>query len=104
MQLPGAKKRGGRPDRPAKQRRRQYRKRAKEWLKEHPVCAAWSAGIQCSPDATQIHHKRGRLGGLLLDERHWLGVCAQGHDAIHRHPDAARLLGLLCEKGKWNKS
>jgi hypothetical protein len=53
---------------------------------------------------TDIHHKRGRIGALLMDQRYWLAVSRRGHTWIHDNPDAARSLGWLCERGDWNKA
>ena len=81
---------------------RTYGKRRKWFLVEHPWCE-W--GLRQVPPqhirSEQIHHARGRLYGLLLDERYWFAVSAKAHDWIHRNPNAARALGLLCEHGKW---
>lgn len=56
--------------------------------------------------ATQIHHVRGRgrggVGPLLLDQRYWLAVSPQGHDAIHKNPEWARGQGLLAG-ADWNQ-
>lgn len=54
-------------------------------------------------DATTIHHTRGKLGPLLLDERYWKGCCLPAHQFIDANPTLARLAGLLCAKGDWNK-
>jgi len=52
--------------------------------------------------ATQVHHSRGRLGDLLLDERFWVAVSAKGHEWIHENISHARKVGLICEPGQWN--
>jgi len=44
---------------------------------------------------TDIHHKRGRIGPLLLDWNHWLAVSRWGHEWIHQHPAEARARGWL---------
>ena len=44
---------------------------------------------------TDIHHKRGRIGPLLLDQNHWLAVSRWGHMWIHDHPAEARAYGWL---------
>lgn len=81
-----------------------YHKQRRWFLVAHPWCA-W--GIAQSPPmhlrSTQVHHTRGRAGALLTDERFWLAVSAVGHDWIHSHPNEARKLGLLCQKGQWNQ-
>lgn len=48
-----------------------------------------------------VHHKYGRAGRLLLDERYWIAVCRQCHNWIGKFPAFARELGLIAEKGRW---
>lgn len=84
-------------------RQRAYRKRAVEWIEDHWVCRAWFNGVRCDVRATQVHHKHGRLGALLMDESLWVPVCAKGHDWIHRNIEEARKLGLYAPKGQWNR-
>ena len=43
--------------------------------------------------ATQVHHKKGRIGKLLYDVRYFLGVSAEGHKWIEEHPEEAKKLG-----------
>lgn len=89
-----------------------YNRRVKEWLKGKK-CAVFPA----SKPATQCHHQRGRLGSLLMDERFWIAVSAEGHDKIHRNPEWARSMPawqtpeefnsrgpikLMCARGEWN--
>ena len=54
--------------------------------------------------ASEVHHKRGRLGPLLVDKRYWLAVSAQGHRWIHEHPEEARRRGWLAKPGQWNRT
>lgn len=35
---------------------------------------------------TEIHHKKGRIGALLLDTRYWLAVSREGHRMIEENP------------------
>lgn len=56
----------------------------------------------CKRDRMDIHHKRGRLGRLLLDVRHWSYVCAKCHLWIHTNLEDARAEGWICERGLWN--
>jgi hypothetical protein len=53
--------------------------------------------------ATDCHHHRGRLGSLLMDQQFWVPVCARAHRFIHEHIETARNMGLICDKGEWNK-
>ncbi len=87
-----------------------YRRRQPLYLAENPHCVACAKLKTVLPftddrqhRSESIHHVHGRLGPLLLDERHWLPVCAASHDFIHRNPAIARALGLLAQPGQWNK-
>jgi len=75
---------------------RQYRERVKVWI-AGKVCAVY-------PDrsATECHHKKGRVGRLLLDESNWIPVSKEAHEKIHHNPEWARQSGYLAERGEWN--
>ena len=68
----------------------------------------WKAGKRCSicgyAKGIDVHHTRGRLGKLLLDERYWVALCRLHHAQVHAYPGWARSKGLICEKGDWNKA
>ena len=84
---------------------REYSRKRKAFLEEHPDCNVWfPAWVQgmgywampvCERKSTDVHHKAGRLGGNYLDETTWLPVCRACHNWIHTNPNAARALGLL---------
>jgi hypothetical protein len=87
---------------------REYLKRRKEFLAEHRLCTVamseshWLA-------ATEVHHRRGRVGTLLLDERYWLAVCHDCHGWIHNHPALAYEYGWMelrtaiqCSRSSWS--
>lgn len=65
----------------------QYSKDRREFLDrpENMFCAVfpWKR-------ATQVHHKMGRIGPLLLDQRYWLAVSDEGHKKIEANPAWAR--------------
>lgn len=103
----------------------EYRMRRERFLREHPVCAVWlndHGWSQCAtvppmyrkdergnttiatlayvqdegaPEATEVHHKNGRTGERLNEERDWLPVCRKAHEWIHANPSAARARGFL---------
>ena len=98
-QLPNAKRKTG--NRRAGQRQ-QYKAQAKQFLAGQ-ICAVFPWSGNRPRPATQVHHVRGRLGKLLLDQMYWLPVSAVGHRWIHDHPDEARRMGYLCAVGQWNK-
>lgn len=39
--------------------------------------------------ATEVHHKKGRVGDLFLDIRYWLAVSRAGHIKIEADPEWA---------------
>lgn len=45
--------------------------------------------------ATEIHHIRGRIGDLLLNESYWLAVSVDGHKWIHDNVNLAREKGWI---------
>lgn len=77
-------------------RLREYGKLRARFLHDRPHCE------RCKKRATDIHHKRGRVGRLLCMTEHWAGLCRRCHDFVGNNPKEARELGLLCEVGKWN--
>lgn len=73
------------------QQNRLYLKLRAEYLEAHPVCGSpWD----CRNAATEIHHKRGRVGALLLDVSHWLGLCAPCHRRATVNPAEAIAAGV----------
>ena len=72
--------------------RRISKKRAKQsaeylrlraaFLAIHPFCEAWCQWR--TRKARHIHHQAGREGRLLCATEHWLPVCAECHDRIHK--------------------
>lgn len=69
-------------------RMREYRKAREEYLKEVFWCEV------CRDIATEIHHKRGRLGPLLTDKSNFLAVCLPCHERIEANPEWAYENGL----------
>lgn len=86
---------------------RQYHRQRQIYLLVHPVCEVhslvWGAdpGLHYSKD---IHHVRGRIGTLLLEEQFWKACCRECHDWIGLHPTLARERGLLAPLGQWNQT
>lgn len=86
---------------------RQYSKRVKVWIRlpENRYCrgcAITSQGEESKVPATQCHHKYGRRGKLLLEEKHWIPLCDWCHDQVHRYPVWAQNNGLIALPGQWN--
>jgi len=64
-----------------------YMKRRALFLAEHESCV-------CGAPATEVHHKRGRVGALYLDVTHWLAMCHGCHVYVTEHPREAIARGL----------
>lgn len=47
----------------------------------------------CENRASEVHHKRGRIGKLLLDIRFWLACCTDCHKEIEAKPEWAKEKG-----------
>lgn len=71
----------------------EYLIRRKEYLLIHPSCEAKIVS-NCSMEATEIHHKAGRLGSLLVDDTNFLAVCRNCHQFIELNPKIAKELGF----------
>lgn len=62
------------------------------FLSENPKCQCGLDG--CTGLSTEVHHKKGRRGRLLMDKRFWLAVCRNCHDYITEHSKQAIKLGF----------
>jgi hypothetical protein len=71
---------------------RVYRKRRDEFLTEHSGCQ-FPAG--CDQQATVMHHRRGRFGARLLDERWWAASCSFHNDFAETHTGESLDIGWL---------
>ena len=81
---------------PATARRRRgeyraYQRQRRAFLAEHPRCV-FPGG--CAHPATEVHHRKGRVGALLLDEKHWSPLCHDHHAYITEHPAWAYEAGM----------
>lgn len=76
---------------------REYHRKRRAFLKGNPVCAA----SICRKPATEVHHRVGRVGDLLTDEKHFVGLCPFHHRKVHSDLLWARNEGLIAEKGQW---
>jgi hypothetical protein len=70
-----------------------YGKKRKLFLTAHSICKASIRGV-CNGAACDIHHMKGRIGDLFLDETYWLPVCRACHYWIEMRPEAAKELGF----------
>ena len=83
------------PSRSSKRKEQEviYSKQRKEFLALKPMCEAHLPSV-CTKVSTDVHHMKGRVGDLLLDETHWLSVCRGCHYWIEFRPEAAKALGF----------
>lgn len=49
-------------------------------------------------EATDIHHMKGKIEELLLDQRWWLPVCREAHDKLELFPDWAKENGYSLDR------
>ena len=84
-----------------------YSEIAKLFKAAFPYCEACKAIRHCNAaharPTEDVHHKRGKVGLLYFDVRHWISVCRACHTWIGDNIEAARAIGLLCERGDWNR-
>tara|TARA_R110000868_G_scaffold245626_4_gene502186 strand:+ start:1202 stop:1564 length:363 start_codon:yes stop_codon:yes gene_type:complete len=74
---------------------REYRARVKEWIVAKKC-------QRCGGKAVECHHSHGRSGKLLLHEPFWIPLCSKCHFWVTNHTADARVIGLVCDMGKWN--
>ena len=67
------------------------------FIQEHPMCEAHISGI-CTEYATEVHHKKGRIGDDLLDETHWLALCHMCHEYIENNREFAMEKGFSIKR------
>ncbi len=78
-----------------------YRTRVKAWL-AGKECAMCPKNSRPAAPATECHHYRGRIKGLLLMEKFWIPLCRECHKWTHDFPLFARRTGWLAPAGEWN--
>jgi hypothetical protein len=71
----------------------EYLKKRKIFLEKHPICEAKIPGI-CMYKASDVHHMKGRIGDLYLDERYWKALCRICHEYCETHKQEALERGL----------
>lgn len=70
---------------------REYSKLRKEYLEGHPICEVRLGN--CTNQATNIHHQRGRIGDLLTDTTYFLACCFSCHQWIENNPTESKKRG-----------
>lgn len=87
-------------------RLREYKELRALFLKKHPTCALFAYTFQNrrlaidAPEATDIHHAKGRAGTLLNDTRYWIPLTRTAHREIELNPAWAMRHGFTFHKGK----
>lgn len=76
-----------------------YLKKKKEYLTAHIRCEVKG----CNYVSIDIHHKKGRVGKLLYDERFFMAVCRAHHRIIEDNPDEAKNNGYSLSRLKLEK-
>ncbi len=66
---------------------REYNSLIVEYLRENPDCG------RCGDPAGTIHHKKGRMGEMLLNTKYWMPACIDCHSWIEAHPKEAKEKG-----------
>jgi hypothetical protein len=75
-------------------------KRQRQMREYRPLRHAYLDGKRCefpggcTQPASDVHHRRGRVGGLLLDVRHWSALCRTHHSFVTEHPKTAVEMGI----------
>ena len=64
-----------------------YKVKRKRYLEENRICEA------CLKQATEIHHKKGRLGTMIYNELYFMAVCRTCHLYIENNPQEAKVKG-----------
>lgn len=70
---------------------REYRPARDAFLAEHFRCQ-FPAG--CTQTFTELHHRAGRRGAMLLDQSRWSALCHAHHSWVTEHPAAAVEMGI----------
>lgn len=75
-----------------------------DYLAKHPLCEVCLKERANPPKrATEVHHKRGRMGKLLFDQRYFMAVCREDHVWIDANRAESRRRGYLCGVGEWGR-
>lgn len=64
---------------------REYANESKIFLEDKECALAHLSFMPCYGPLT-THHKKGRIGILLLDKRYWLPVCLGHHQYLELNP------------------
>ena len=73
---------------------KEYRIVRDRYLKENPVCEFEGCGSR----EVELHHKKGKVGKLLVDPRYFCSLCRNHHRYIEENPILAKELGLSVDR------
>lgn len=79
---------------------REYAKNAKIYRQNNPLCMINAPG--CTRFTEGVHHVKGKIGDLLLDETHWMPACNWCNNWIEANSERAFELGLKKSKHEPN--
>lgn len=79
-----------------KRENKDYEKKKKEYLTKNIRCEVKG----CNQVSVDIHHKKGRVGKLLHDERYFMAVCRKHHTEIEISPSWAIEQGYSLQRLK----
>lgn len=75
---------------------KEYLKIRKDYLTKNLRCMA---RVKCNGAVSEdLHHRKGRIGKLLIDERFFMAVCRKCHDHIHSHHSESVKQGFIIPK------
>lgn len=69
---------------------KEYRVVRDRYLKNNPICEYNG----CSSTEITLHHKRGRVGSLLTDDKYFCSLCIKHHEWAEKNPKDAKSMGL----------
>lgn len=84
--------------------KKQYSKSRKEFLLSNLKCMVLGPEGRCTNRATEIHHRKGRVGSNLLNQDTWMAVCESCHHGkIHgQHRGWAQRMGYMINRASEN--
>jgi hypothetical protein len=74
-----------------------YRELAAEHLAKNPVCQI-NSPVHDPLAPVHVHHKKGRVGKMLIDSKHFLTACDPCNGFCSDHPDWAMQNGHIASR------
>ena len=79
---------------------KEYRALRDGYLATHKVCEH----PECKNLSEDLHHAKGRVGGLLTDVRYFKALCRRCHRWVEENPEQAKALGLSLSRLEKDKT